>query len=123
MSKRTISINNPGGVTAPITNNRRNNMTINIETIQKLIEDDSHNLWEKYNKKRLYLDFAKIINLQVDRYNTGNISSASLEGEKISNSKAYKYIQGKAFIDLLSNTLQCKYMHSEIVELLENKLS
>ena len=98
-------------------------MTINIKTIQKLIEDDAHNLWEKYNKKRLYLDFAKIINLQVDRYNTGNISSASLEGEKISNSKAYKYIQGKAFIDLNSNKLECQYMHSEIVELLENELS
>ena len=97
-------------------------MTINIETIQKLLEDDAHNLWEKYNKKRLYLDFAKIINLQVDRYNTGNISSAYLEGEKISNSKAYKYIQGKAFIDLTNNKLECQYMNSEIVELLENAL-
>ena len=98
-------------------------MTIEPTIIEELIKDASHNLWEKYNKKRLYLDFAKIINLKIDRYNTGNISSAYLEGEKISNSKAYKYIQGKAFIDLTTNKLECQYMNSEIIELLENALS
>ena len=91
--------------------------------LQNLIEDESNNLWEKYNKRRLYLDFAKIINLEVDRYNTGNISTAFLEGEKISNSKAYKYLQGKAFIDLNTNTLDCQYMHSDIIELLQDALS
>ena len=98
-------------------------MTIELTIIEELIKDASHNLWEKYNKKRLYLDFAKIINLEVDRYNTGNISSAFLEGEKISNSRAYKYLQGKAFIDLNTNTLECQYMHSDIIELLQNALS
>lgn len=97
-------------------------MTIELTTIQELLKDESNNLWEKYNKRRLYLDFAKIVNLEVDRYNTGNISSAYLEGEKISNSKASKYLQGKAFIDLNTNTLQCQYMHSDMVELLENAL-
>jgi hypothetical protein len=98
-------------------------MIIESTIIQNLIEDESNNLWEKYNKRRLYLDFAKIINLEVDRYNTGNISSAFLEGEKISNSKAYKYLQGKAFIDLNTNTLECQYMHSDIIELLQDALS
>lgn len=98
-------------------------MIINIQKIQELLKDTSNNLWEKYNKKRLYLDFAKIVNLEVDRYNTGNISSAYLEGEKISNSKAYKYIQGKAFIDLHTNVLECQYMNAEIVEKLEKALS
>ena len=98
-------------------------MTINIEIIQDLLQDKSHNLWEKYNKRRLYLDFAKIVNLEVDRYNTGNISSAFLEGEKISNSKAYKYLQGKAYINLNDNTLVCQYMHNHIKDILENKLS
>ena len=98
-------------------------MIIESTIIQNLIEDESNNLWEKYNKRRLYLDFAKIINLEVDRYNTGNISSAFLDGEKISNSKAYKYLQGKAFIDLNTNTLECQYMHSDIIELLQDALS
>jgi hypothetical protein len=98
-------------------------MTIESTIIQNLIEDESNNLWEKYNKRRLYLDFAKIINLEVDRYNTGNISSAFLDGEKISNSKAYKYLQGKAYIDLNTNKLECQYMHSDIIELLQDALS
>jgi len=98
-------------------------MKIEIEKIQELMKDESHNLWEKYNKRRLYLDFAKIVNLEVDRYNTGNISSAYLEGEKISNSKAYKYLQGKAFIDLNTNVLECQYMNSEMIDKLENALS
>ena len=98
-------------------------MIIESTIIQNLIEDESNNLWEKYNKRRLYLDFAKIVHLEVDRYNTGNISSAFLEGEKISNSKAYKYLQGKAYIDLNTNTLECQYMHSDIIELLQDALS
>ena len=98
-------------------------MIIELTIIQSLIKDESNNLWEKYNKRRLYLDFAKIINLEVDRYNTGNISSAFLDGEKISNSRAYKYLQGKAFIDLNTNTLECQYMHSDIIELLQDALS
>ena len=98
-------------------------MKIEIEKIQELMKDESHNLWEKYNKRRLYLDFAKIVNLEVDRYNTGNISSAYLEGEKISNSKASKYLQGKAFIDLNTNVLECQYMNSEMIDKLEKALS
>ena len=98
-------------------------MTINIEIIQDLLQDKSHNLWEKYSKKRLYLDFAKIVNLEINKYNTGNISSALLDGEKISNSKAYKYMQGKAYINLDDNTLVCQYMHNDIKDILEEKLS
>tara|TARA_R100001015_G_C4621950_1_gene179269 strand:+ start:1097 stop:1393 length:297 start_codon:yes stop_codon:yes gene_type:complete len=98
-------------------------MIINTETVQKLLEDGSHNLWENYNKRRLYLDWTKLVNLEIDRYNTGNISSAFLEGEKISNSKAYKYLQGKAFIDLNTNKLECQYMNSEMILLLEETLS
>ena len=98
-------------------------MKIEIEKIQELIKDDSNNLWEKYNKRRLYLDVAKIVNLEVDRYNTGNISSAYLDGEKISNSKASKYLQGKAYIDLNTNVLECQYMNSEIINKLEKELS
>ena len=98
-------------------------MIIEPTIIQQLIKDNSHNLWEKYNKRRLYLDFAKIINLEVDRYNTGNISSAYLEGEKISNSKASKYLEGTAYIDLDTNTLITKFMVAYIIELLQDALS
>jgi ArsR family metal-binding transcriptional regulator len=98
-------------------------MTINIEIIQELIKDKSNNIWEKYNKKRLYLEWTKLVNLEIHRYNTGNISTAYLDGEKISNSKAYKYLQGKAYIDLNCNTLQCQNMNPEMIQKLENALS
>jgi len=49
------------------------------------------------SKERVYLSNAlleKLIGLKTDRYGTGNISSASLQGEKISNSRAREIISG-----------------------------
>jgi hypothetical protein len=97
-------------------------MIIDIKKIEELMKDESHNIWEKYNKKRLYLDFIKIVNLEIHKYNTGNISNALLDGETISNSKARKYIQGEAYIDLNTNVLECQYMHTEIINRLKNLL-
>ena len=60
--------------------------------------------WTKAGYDRLYLNEAglKLTGLELSRYNTGNISLAKLNGEKISNTKGGKisYIAGKAFIDL-----------------------
>tara|TARA_R100000426_G_C4754738_1_gene84779 strand:- start:165 stop:506 length:342 start_codon:yes stop_codon:yes gene_type:complete len=95
---------------------------INDKKIQELLKDESHNLWEKYNKRRLYLDWAKLINLEIHRYKTGNISISTLAGEKISNTKAFRYSRGKAYISLNTNILACVCMHPEMIELLENAL-
>lgn len=100
----------------------RKTIEIEIKTIQELLKDESHNLWEKYNKRRLYLNWSKLVNLEINRYNTGNISSSYLDGEKISNTKAFKYSRGKAYIDLNTNILACVYMDSEMIKLLENAL-
>ncbi len=60
--------------------------------------------WTKAGYDRLYLNKAglKLAGLELSRYNTGNISFATLNGEKISNTKGgeISYIVGKAFIDL-----------------------
>lgn len=48
-------------------------------------------LWEKNGMKRIYINgetIAKAIGLEVDYYKTGNVRSAKLNGEDISNSKA-----------------------------------
>ena len=95
---------------------------IDIKKIQELLKDESNNLWEKYNKRRLYLNWTKLVNLEVNRYNTGNISTSYLSGEKISNTKAFQYSRGKAYIDLNTNILACVYMDSKMIELLENEL-
>lgn len=55
------------------------------------------NTWTPSNggAARIYLnEWARLIGLETEHYNTGNISYAALNGEKISNSKAYKILGG-----------------------------
>lgn len=83
-------------------------MTITAKAIERL-EEMGAKRWTKGNHDRLYLSNcgAEIIGLEVSRYNTGNISSATLNGEKISNSKAYDVLSSfeKAYIDLSTGEL------------------
>ena len=45
--------------------------------------------WQAHGKHRIYFnDLATFLGLSVNRFNTGNISSAYIDGEKISNTKA-----------------------------------
>src|SRR4051812_32498677 len=51
------------------------------------------NLWERGGRRRVYLnDWATLAGLRVERYNSGNISYAELDGEQISNGRAYKLL-------------------------------
>lgn len=65
--------------------------------------------WQKAGYDRLYLNEAgiKLAGLEVSRYNTGNISSAKLNGEKISNSAANRILGSlnKAYINLTTGKL------------------
>lgn len=47
-------------------------------------------LWEKGGMRRFYLNWPELIGLDVSYYNTGNISRARLNGERITNSEAYR---------------------------------
>lgn len=57
--------------------------------------------WTKYGMDRLYVT-AKSIGLEVERYNTGNIRSAVMNGETISNSQAKKILAdiNGAYVDV-----------------------
>lgn len=60
------------------------------------------NRWTKAGKDRVYLnDWTRYLGLEVHRYNTGNISSAYLDGQQISNSEAGRLLStvGKVFFD------------------------
>lgn len=65
--------------------------------------------WQKAGYDRLYLNNAglKLAGLEISRYNTGNISSAKLNGEKISNSAANRILGSlnKAYINLSTGKL------------------
>ena len=75
----------------------------NVE--QKLIEIGC-TVWEKYGRKRIYInsdeEIEKVFGLSVSRYNTGNICSAFLNGEKISNSQARRLLTVKPYFDCLA---------------------
>lgn len=65
------------------------------------IETLGANAWTPRNggQTRHYLNtWTEMIGLDITRYNTGNIRWASLAGETISNSKAQKIFNGKAYI-------------------------
>ena len=65
--------------------------------------------WTKNDHDRLYLNEAAfyLIGLEVKRYNTGNISSASLNGSDISNSEAKRILAalGNPYINLKTGRL------------------
>lgn len=68
-------------------------------------------LWERNGMRRVYLNgWATLAGLEVTRYNTGNISSASYRGCGISNSQAYK-LDGcidKVWFDAADGKLHCR---------------
>lgn len=65
--------------------------------------------WTKYGRDRLYLRkcYKDLLKMKISYYNSGNISSASINGEGISNSEANK-IKNMAYdcyIDLLKDEI------------------
>lgn len=65
------------------------------KTTAEKLENLGITAWERDGMKRYYINDGQleaVFGLSIGRYKTGNISSASLNGEGISNSKAYKLI-------------------------------
>ncbi|MBG3117433.1 hypothetical protein GHV30_17675 [Proteus mirabilis] len=64
-------------------------------------------VWENYGKRRIYIDneqLESVFGLRVNAYNTGNISNAFMNGEKVSNSRAYKLLSVKPYFDCVTNS-------------------
>lgn len=61
--------------------------------------DGMFDRWQKYGKDRLYVNMKKLYNIEIETYKNGNISSARMGGEKISNSEASKILSEKVYID------------------------
>ena len=100
-----------------------------METIEKLIELGG-NEWQKNDYHRVYFNAATIAKLsgyKWDTYNTGNISSASLDGEKISNSEMNRVLNrlqfGKYWYDVPTAQFMCCAEHKSDWQATVNKLS
>ena len=67
--------------------------TITAKKVDELM-DMGASRWTKGGHDRLYINDAgaELLGLEVDRYKSGNICYATLDGEKISNSAAYRVI-------------------------------
>lgn len=71
---------------------------LNDEEIEKL-ESAGGRRWRMYGKDRIYFN-AEQLGLKVERYNSGNIAYAELNGEKISNSKASSIATMSLYVDV-----------------------
>lgn len=83
------------------------NQELTQEQIERLVNAGASR-WTKYERDRLYIKrLADLIGLTYTKYNTGNISSAELNGETISNSECNRILAAldKAYIDLKTNTV------------------
>lgn len=74
-------------------------------------------LWEKNGKRRIYFNYdllVEVYGLELERYNSGNICAAWLDGETISNRRAYDISAtlrtGKLYYDLAGGTFHGQNM-------------
>lgn len=77
-----------------------------MKNIEKSLTDIGCTTWEKYGRKRIYINsddqIEKVFGLSVGRYNSGAISSAFLCGEKISNSQARRLLAIQPYYDCIA---------------------
>jgi hypothetical protein len=74
------------------------------------------NRWQRNGMDRVYLnDWAELAGIETTHYNTGNISSASYQGEGVSNSQAYKLLGSidKVWFDAADGKLHARYGWTE----------
>ena len=90
--------------------------------IEKLETMELGSKWENHGHSRFYINWHDLIGFEIGRYNTGNISVAYLQGEQISNNKAYKLQGGKVFINLKNMELTFQYVDNQMIELIREKL-
>lgn len=91
--------------------------SINVEDLEK----KGFNRWTKGDMDRLYFSIERSGHMDVDRYHTGNISYAAIDGEEISHRFAGQILSVKCFIDLKNdNKLVIQYGGPEAREIVEN---
>lgn len=73
-----------------------------VATTEQVLIDLGLSVWEKNSTRRIYINSDRsedVFGLQITKYRTGNISSANLNGERISNSKASKLLSSPTYFD------------------------
>lgn len=99
------------------------------DTVIKALTDAGAKRWTKGAYDRIYVT-AENVGLTCVRYNTGNVFSATLNGEKISNTTARQLLAPTCYIDVNTGALKLNYasvrecnMLKDLVEEFLNKIS
>lgn len=82
------------------------------------LEAQGWSRWTKGDYDRLYFDLASTDHAKISYYKSGNISSASVDGEKISNRLALDITLVKAYLDLTTGEFKING-DEEAVEIVE----
>lgn len=82
------------------------------------LEANGWSRWTKGDYDRLYFNVEKVDGVKISYYKSGNISSASIEGEKISNRLATDLTLVKAYLDLTTGKFEING-DEEAVEIVE----
>lgn len=84
------------------------------------------NRWQKNGMDRVYFNnLAEWYGLRLSYYNTGNICSAELNGERISNNSARHYLSklnGKIWFDLTTGRFESKNIDPEFAEVIIGRI-
>lgn len=80
-------------------------MTALNEQQIKNMEAKGFNRWTKGDYDRMYFNIEDTDALDIEKYNTGNISYVELNGEEIAHSEAYRILSVKAYVDVATGKL------------------
>lgn len=95
--------------------------------INKMVEIGG-NRWQKGGKDRVYFSAgvaAELIGLRYDSYKTGNISSATLKGESISNSSCKSILLALTDANLYYDVVEDKFIGRQVshIEYLQSAIT
>lgn len=76
--------------------------------IIKILTDNGGKVWEKPGMRRIYFSPKLVFSMDVNFYGSGNVSSASVNGVRISNSEAARILDSKIWYDLSDNKFHTK---------------
>ena len=90
------------------------------DTMIAALESKGFKRWTKGVYDRLYIR-STLCGLELSFYNTGNIRSAKLNGDPISNCRARKLREGKNYIDLADGSVHacCSELEQSIMAFLD----
>lgn len=92
--------------------NKRSQIVYSVENMVAI----GGSRWQRGDMDRVYFnDWPEFAGIETTRYGTGNISSATYQGEGISNSQGYKLLGSidKLYFDVNTGKIHVRYGHSE----------